>query len=143
MKKKLINMYVGGEKVIILSERGYRKKHHVSYDTVLGMENAFEKEGAAIRELSPVLHRVNSILKWKLHVKTQISDSISGSASSLNWYLYICMGIQDLESNLLTLKKISNKTKHVIIYCFDTWESQYKRWENAFKEINPYCIFFA
>lgn len=35
--------------IIILSARACRKKHHVSYDTVLGMENAFIKEGADIK----------------------------------------------------------------------------------------------
>ena len=74
MNENLINERerVWGGKIVILSERGYKKKHHVSYDTVLGMENAFEKEGAVVRALSPMLHRINSILKWKLHVKIQI-----------------------------------------------------------------------
>lgn len=57
--------------------------------------------------------------------------------------MYIAMGIFDLERNLETLRRLSLKGKKIVIYCFDTWESQYDRWISMFDKINPRIIFFA
>ena len=44
----------------VLSERVIKKKHHVSYDTVLGMENAFAKnDQVMIKNLLVVPHKIN------------------------------------------------------------------------------------
>lgn len=125
---------------IILSERNYRRIHHVSYDTVLGMENSFVREGAIRYSLSMPIKQVNRVLK-KLKIK-QVPD-FTIKCTLNDYYLFICMGIDDLERQMFTLKRISEKTHHVILYCFDTWEIQYKEWNRLFSIIKPAYIFFA
>ena len=78
-----------------------------------------------------------------MHLKIQISDFLTLDIDNKNWYLYICMSLNDLENHLSILKAVSQKTNHLLIYCFDTWESEYTYWEDAFKKIKPYCVFFA
>lgn len=106
------------------------------------MENAFEKEGAKLIPFSANIYRLNNALRKYLHLNVRIPDFMHGIKKD-NWYLYICMSLNDLESNISVLRKISQKTNHLLIYCFDTWESQYSMWTGAFDEIQPYCIFFA
>ena len=53
--------------ITILSENKARKKHPVSYDTILGMENAFCECGCKIHCTLPAVYRWNQIankIKW-------------------------------------------------------------------------------
>lgn len=140
MRKKRTKQVGSKGKLIILSERNYRKNHHVSYDTVLGMENAFTREGVYLYSLSAFIKQINQVLK-KLKLKPMPDFTIRCIKD--DYYLFICMGICDLEMQISTLLKISEITHHVILYCFDTWEAQYKEWNQFFSMINPAYIFFA
>lgn len=130
----------GSNQLTILSERNYCKNHHVSYDTVLGMENAFSKEGAVVTCLSPYWYTFNRILNRIF--RKRVHD-ISIKCYKEQWYLFIAMGKGNLERQMHTLKRISQKTNHLILYCFDTWEAQYNEWNELFQKINPAHIFLA
>lgn len=125
--------------ITILSERKCRKDWHVSYDTVLGMENAFVNEGAEIKFFSPIFTVVNKVLnKLKLVNLPDVTIKVRDT-----YVLFICMGISDLEKQAKTLKRLSKQGNNVVLYCFDTWESHYERWEKMFFLIKPKFIFMA
>ena len=127
--------------IIILSARACRKKHHVSYDTVLGMENAFIKEGAVLKLFSYDIGIINKIL-WKGHLKTRILDSKVCKDLSDRNILFIAMGIDDLILYKKELQKLA-KCNVVGLYCFDVWESKYELYEEMYNYISPQLIFFA
>ena len=127
--------------IIILSTRACRKKHHVSYDTILGMENAFIKEGAVLKLFSYDIGIINKIL-WKGHLKTRILDSKVCKDLSDRNILFIAMGIDDLILYKKELQKLA-KCNGVGLYCFDVWESKYELYEEMYNYISPQLIFFA
>jgi len=129
--------------VTIITERGYRKDHTVSYDTVLGMEDAFVNEGVKMVNLKPVFHVINNALNWRLKLrKIQFADK-SIKIEKDGYYLYIAMSYRDMYNQTETLRRVTKKGGRVLIYCFDTWEKRYDDWENVFKRIDPYMVFFA
>lgn len=131
-------------KILILSDRKVLEKHHVSYDTILGMENEFvQSKYIDMVCLKKGLSHINKIV-YKLF-KFRMPDIMYGTKElqQANIIMYIAMGIFDLERNLETLRRLSLKGKKIVIYCFDTWESQYDRWISMFDKINPRIIFFA
>lgn len=127
--------------VIILSERNCRKRHHVSYDTVLGMENAFLKEGAEISCFSKSIGYFNKICR-KLHVSTRILDWTACKRFQGKNILFIAMGLFDLTKYQRELQMIS-QNNNLGIYCFDVWETMYKKYSEILKIIKPKMIFFA
>lgn len=131
-------------KIVILSDRKVLEKHHVSYDTILEMENEFvQSKYIDMVCLKKGLSHINKIV-YKLF-KFRMPDIMYGTKElqQANIIMYIAMGIFDLERNLETLRRLSLKGKKIVIYCFDTWESQYDRWISMFDKINPRIIFFA
>ena len=74
---------------VILSERVYKKKHHVAYNTVLGMENAFNRQGVRIEEFSRLRCRINSILKWKFKIRNVKVYTFNKKIYKDNIYIYI------------------------------------------------------
>lgn len=129
----------GGGTLCILSERKIRKKHHVSYDTILGMENAFaENAGVKIKELSVLGHKFNAVLNR--FIKKTVSFNVD--LPKTENVLFLAMGFSSMKNQRAILKKISIRSK-LIVYCFDTWESEYKEWEELFSYIKPSYIFLA
>ena len=126
--------------ITILSERNARKRHPVSYDTILGMENAFKCEGCKIHNLSPIIYKYNQIAN-RMKCMPKIGDVLVVRGGT-EYYLYVAMVIEDLEKEVMTLVHASQHKK-LLIYCFDTWEKNYNQWMNLFEYINPYAIFFA
>lgn len=131
-----------GNEMAIISAQKCRRKHHVSYDTVLGMEAAFARqEGVQIRMLSPMVGLVNKVLK-KLHLPQRISDLLICRKVKEKRVLFIAMGIGDLFEYKKELCAIA-KNHELGIYCFDVWQSQYETYEKLFEDICPTMIFFA
>lgn len=130
------------KKLTILSERRLKKKHHVSYDTTLGMEDAFAAEGADIKNFScKILYLANKVFR-RLNIDTAIPEySVVNKCKGQN-ILFIAMGYVDVFYHRKALKKAAKKGK-VGIYCFDVWESEYYIWEKCFNYIDPDFIFFA
>lgn len=132
---------VENNKLMILSARACKKKHHVSYDTVLGMENAFIKEGAELKEFSKYCGFVNKVLN-KVNLHQRLFDwTIFNNLSKKN-ILFIAMGIGDLIQYKKELKKIA-KNNTLGIYCFDVWEAHYSEYKKMFDFISPKLIFLA
>lgn len=132
-------------KIMILTLRDDRKKHHVSYDTILGMENAFEQAGAELY-YGPKLSFFNKIMR-KLKISYRISNFKTKKRHDLlrkgkRHYLFISMGLTDLEDYKADLKYIA-RNNELGIYCFDVWEKYYNEWDKLFHEIKPKYIFFA
>lgn len=124
----------------VLSERVIKKKHHVSYDTVLGMENAFAKnDQVMIKNLLVVPHKINAVLR-RLGLKDNIICPFD--IPSTNNVLFISMGWGGLNNKKYLLKQISSK-RNLILYCFDIWEAEYDKWEALFDFIKPSYIFLA
>lgn len=128
------------KEILILTDRECKKKHHVSYDTVLGMEDAFVKEGASLINFSPQIAFFNKVL-FKLGGKCNLLDPTVPHSSNKN-YLFIAMRIEDIVQHKSQLKKIG-RNNHLGIYCFDVWESQYRKWNDIFEFVQPYVVFFA
>lgn len=132
------------ENLTILSERAYRKRHRVSYDTVLGMENAFAAEGCKLKRLSALCHYLNQVIDRCLPNRSSLKRipnrlrPVQGG-----YYLYVCMGPWDLERQFTTLKRLKGNGARIILYCFDTWESEYDRWRFLFDGLDPDYLFFA
>lgn len=127
--------------IIVLTSRKCGKKH-VSYNTVLGLEDEFSQcIGIAPMELCPFFYYVNRILK-KMKLSGGIVDWIN--VRELKKYngkiFFAVMGVFELESFKHTLKMYRDR---LIIYIFDCWESQWERCESIFNEINPWMICFA
>lgn len=128
-----------GENICILSERNIKKKHHVSYDTILGMENAFDKnKNVEIKCLSVLAHYLNAGLKRIIHKTIAFPIDLPNTHN----VLFISMSLSTLMANRVLLRRISSFHR-LILYCFDTWEAQYKDWEEIFRYINPDYIFLA
>lgn len=134
-------------KWIILSEREYIFKNHgVAYDIILGMEDIFCAEGADLVTISPLIDIANRLV-YKFSrpfVKNELAFLCDRSIPiNSTYYLYISMSYAGLKMVVPTLRRISKKNSHVVLYCFDTWESLYQNWDEAFREIQPRAIFFA
>ena len=129
------------ENLRILSERKCKKKHHVSYDTVLGLENEFLKNsGCKITYFSRFFVFLNKALRKTL--KKDIADRKVYKGKN-DVYFYVAMGISDIRENETTLRFLSLKGCKVAVYCFDTWETAYDEWEKIFRQISPSFIFLA
>lgn len=127
--------------IYILSERVCKKKHHVSYDTTLGMENAFVSDDLfQIIPFSRLWFYANKIIY--LLIKKRLPDYFLHFRQQNN-YLFIAMGIGDLEIHRETLRRAKQKGNCVSIYCFDSWESRYERMEAVFNYVRPDYIFLA
>ena len=103
-------------KILILSDRKVLEKHHVSYDTILGMENEFvQSKYIDMVCLKKGLSHINKIV-YKLF-KFRMPDIMYGTKElqQANIIMYIAMGIFDLERNLETLRRLSLKGKKIVI----------------------------
>lgn len=127
--------------ILIISSRSCGKKH-VSYNTVLGLEDEFsnctEKEILRFRRS---FYYTNKMLRM-LHIPINISDIaiIKRINNTTEKILFTAMGYSELEAFSATLKKCNDR---LILYIFDCWESQWDEWENIFAQINPWAICFA
>lgn len=129
------------EDVLILSARSCRKVHHVSYDTVLGMENSFVKAGANLKLFSKNIDFLNKVLH-KLKIKYRMFDyKICKELKDKNVF-FIAMGVDDLVQYKRELNFIA-RNNTLGIYCFDVWESKYDQYKKLFDFICPKLIFFA
>ena len=133
------NLTRGGGTLCILSERIIKKKHHVSYNTILGMENAFMSQGVEIKNISKVSYIINSILK-----RTGVSSQVvlPFDVPKCQMILFVAMSKNNLKAHRELLRKIASNHK-LILYCFDTWEADYNEWKILFSYINPSHIFLA
>lgn len=128
--------------IVILSERLCRKKHHVSYDTILGAENAFKVEGAHIKCFSPLVSLLNKVFKkLKLRIHTfdfTITATVWGGGRNV---LFMAMSIEDILNHKKELRTISLNNS-LGIYIFDAWESRYSELEELLNFIKPSLMFF-
>jgi hypothetical protein len=142
--KEVKNMRHSNEnmnKLYILSDRENKKKHHVSYDTILGMENEFlENESTQLVQLSRGIYYTNKLLAKLIHKR--IVDFTIGRFEGQNFF-YAAMSLGYLRQNAETLRYLVVSGNNVSIYCFDTWETQYVEWEKMFDYIRPTTHFFA
>lgn len=131
------------KKMYILTERNFfKKKHHVAYDTILGMEDEFAMlENVEIYSLSTIMRFINEISYRAFNIL--ISDITINCIDDTNTFFYAAMSLYNLKINCKTLKRLKKKGAQIIIYCFDTWEPQYEEWERLFSYINPNYIFLA
>lgn len=122
----------------LISTRRCGKKH-ISFNTILGMEDEFVDEGCSLKELNMCIYFVNKILK-KTFKKTLSDFAMISSTKNNKYKMFISMDYGDFEIHKSTLKRISDK---LILYIFDCWEPQWDRYEIIFREINPVLICFA
>jgi hypothetical protein len=132
------------KKLIILSEQKARKKHHVSYDTIIGMEEAFQSNQAVeIVPFNTIIFNLNRLFR-KYFGKGIADKSVLKKKQSGDVYMYIAMGLHDLKRNRETLHYLSKvKKKKVAVYCFDTWEPEYPEWDACFEYIGVDYIFLS
>ena len=125
----------------VLSVRQANKKHHVSYDTILGLEDAFCEECGCKRiDASASIYRKNIALKDKGHEVTAVDNMVVESAGNYDWIFFASMGESDLLGCLPTLKEIHDK---LVIYIFDSWESKWEKQERILKAIDPAVVCLA
>lgn len=130
-----------GKKVAVLSVRNGNKKHHVSYDTILGLEDAFCDECGCDRlDFSSSIYKRNQ-KNLKKQQKIVIADTeLVEKASQYDYVFFASMGESDIRLCLPTLKKIRDK---LIIYIFDSWVTKWDKQEKLLTSINPYAVCFA
>lgn len=125
----------------VLSIREGCKKHHVSYDTILGLENEFNKErGAEIICISEEVCHKNIQAFSEKGFGSNIDESALGKVDGKKYVFFATMCETDLLIHLEMLKKIHDK---LIIYIFDSWETSWENQEKVLKDISPLMVCFA
>ena len=133
----------------ILSTRKYSLLRKAWYNTILAMENEFLhcSNDNSIICLDEKLLLLNKCLRkanerfhtsFKYVTDKKAIREVSNSADS--FCFFAAMNLHDIESNKETLKQIS---EHLIIYIFDSWETQWAEFEELLKSIKPFAICFA
>ena len=128
----------------ILSSRNVKPKH-VSYNTVLGLEEEFLEcmGNQSIIYFSEKVGFLNRIcykfLKKSLFIDYRVKNSIKRIKGQDKVFFPI-MGLFEADFHINTLEKIGNR---LVIYIFDCWESDYDQWDKLLKKINPYVVCFA
>lgn len=120
-------------------------KKHVSYNTILGMEDEFIEymnNGQNLICFSRKVYIINKFLrKLKIDKLTLPDKKVIKKVNADNDKLFFAsMSIVDLLDFKHTLKIVNRK---LIIYVFDCWESQFDEYKKIFDEINPMAICFA
>lgn len=130
---------MNNKKILILSSRQCGE-HHVSYNTILGCENEF-----LMSDEVDITYLKYSIYEKALHKFTK-SYSFSSSHKKIRKKIHkinpkacfvSAMGFEELNKFANTLSKIDIP---IIVFCYDTWESNYNEWEKAFDTIKPTYI---
>lgn len=132
------------KKICILSERDFLKKRKgcVSYDTILGLEDEFlESDRVTICCYSKMMRYINEFCFRVL--KFNIPDFSINVKSCESIFFYAAMSLYNLKVNAGTLKLLKKQGAKIVIYCFDTWEPQYKEWDEVLSDIAPSYIFLA
>ena len=127
-------------KIAILTNR--KVEEHVSYDVLYALENTIvEKNLGELISLNKNIHILNKILK-KLSLKCSIKDKkgIEKINREFDYLFYIAMSYEKLEEFNKIYKDV-NIPK--IIYCIDTWEPLYDKWEDKIKQANAKYVLFA
>ncbi len=131
------------ESLTILSSRNCGKKH-VSYNTVLGMENVFcQCSGHSPLLLKGCFYNINRLFQmFRFSQKYGIPDylALRKIKHCRGKVFFAVMGLNEAVIFKHTLKKCHKK---LILYVFDCWESQWEKWKKIFDEINPWAICFA
>lgn len=129
-------------KLIILSTRECDKLKHVSYNTILGMENEFlENKNVRCYNFSKYYSIINKIIhkitnRWSVSLPDEILlKQINRSNSSICFFA--AMSFNEILRHKNTLKRIKIP---LMVYCFDTWESTYSSWLREFEIIKPTYI---
>ena len=137
---------MNNDRIIILSSRNAGEKH-VSYNTILGLENEFmscigKEENLVTFEYTKVMVKLNKIMN-KCGIKLGFSDRkvVKNIKEKTDHMVFFSlMGMYEAINHMPTLKKIHNQ---LILYIFDCWESDYEKWTDILEEIKPCYIFFA
>ncbi|MDO4955203.1 MAG: glycosyltransferase [Akkermansia sp.] len=125
----------------ILTERRARVQHPFWYESTLGMENAFAAQpGAELQPLHPWIARLNYLIALK---SCRMLPDVSLRVVPGELYLFVAMSICDLAHARATLRRVAAKGGRVCLYCFDTWEPDYRHWEGVFSHIPLHAVFFA
>lgn len=127
--------------IYIISSR-YCGRKHVSYNTILGLENEFTNIcHAEIFCFSKRIFWFNKVLR-KLKIGRQILDKkiIKEIIRTDKKCFFASMNIIDLVEFKYSLQFIK---EHLILYIFDCWEKQWNQYEEIFNEIDPWAICFA
>lgn len=124
----------------IISSRKCGKKH-ISYNTILGLENEFVQCGCSLIEFNDIVYFYNKLFR-KLNINKRIIDKriIQKLKNKKQKVFYAAMVFDDLLDVKETLKEISDK---LIIYIFDCWQPQWKNYDLVLEEINPWAVCFA
>lgn len=126
-------------KITILSTRNCGKKH-VSYTTILGLEDEFIENGCFILKCKPFSYFMNRIFRninVNLNMKT-INKSMLDECEG--YFFYSAMVLEDILDMRATLKQVNER---LILYVFDCWEPKWMEFQAILKEINPKAICFA
>lgn len=110
----------------------------MSYDTILGMENAFLIGGAQMRCFSQNVSIINKALR-RLKLKTHVFDFTIPDGMAQKNVLFIAMSVEDILEHKNELKCVGGD--NLGIYIFDAWESRYEELEKLFNFIKPTLIF--
>lgn len=125
----------------LLSERKING-HHVSYNTIAGLEKEFEQNSdVEVVCISPISAFINRCLK-KIKLNKCLLSTPPYFIDKESIYFYAAMGKHYLTDNRGLLKRIARRGT-LAIYLFDTWEPEYDTIISLLKDIGPKYIFFA
>ena len=130
--------------LIILSSRKAKRHWHVSYDTILGLEDEFieciNNKNSCIFFGKGIwmLNRITRKFLKKAFPDVSVINKVKKNKNAK--VFFSIMGLYELLETKETLREISEQ---LIIYVFDCWESGFQEYKKIFDEIKPKHIFFA